>query len=252
MRRKQIYRKNGFSQKFRLVAGVSLSSGVLWLSSCDAPSTENSATNATGNSAVSVNSLAETPSSTAKAAPHRGVGYVLFMPNNDGMLSRQIVHDTSTLVPLTYEQKSQRALELLWPKLKFFPPGTRLLAAPKKEKNGIVRLNFNKGFLQLDTAPENAVLLILDSISQSLGALESPNSRPSKPARIMIVVEGRKITEFNQFSLAEPWEATIMEEKVAPQEKDELDTDAKSADNKVTNNKVTDNKISDNQVGGGY
>ena len=246
MRRKQFFRWDGFSQKFLLVAGVSLSAGVLWLTSCDAPAGENSVTNATDNSTGNASSLAAPPSPTAQPTPHRGVSYTLFIPNNDGMLSREVIRDTSPLVPLTYEQKSQRALELLWKKLKFLPEGTQLLEAPKKEKSGVVRLNFTKAFLQLDTAPDNVVLLILDSISQSLGALESKNVRPNKPARIMIVVDGKRVAAFNQFSLAEPWEASIIEETTPGKSADDQSIDSKSSDRKTS-----DNKSSDNQVGGG-
>lgn len=240
MHRKQIFRNEGFSQKFWLVAGVSLSAGVLLLASCDAPSDENSVT---GNEISNANNLTATPSPTAEAKPHRGMSYTLFVPNDDAMLARQTVRDTSTLVPTTYDQKARRALELLWKKMEFLPTGVQLLEAPRKEKNGVVRLNFNKAFLQLDTAPDNVVILILDAVSQTLGALEYNTSKTNKPAKIMIVVEGKKITEFNQFTLAEPWQAEALEE-IAPEKP--------AADEKNSDNKATDNKATDNAVGGGY
>lgn len=246
MHKKQVVDSAGFSQKLWLVAGVSLSAGVLLLASCDAPSDENSASKATANTTATANNLTVTPSPTAQAKPHRGMSYTLFVPNDDAMLSRQIVRDTSTLVPITYDQKAKRALELLWKKMEFLPSGTQLLEAPRKEKNGVVRLNFNKAFLHLDTSPDNVVILILDSISQTLGALEYNTSKINKPAKIQIVVEGKRITEFNQFTLAEPWQAEAVEEIVP----EKTVADENNSDSKTDNN-ATDSKT-DNAVGGSY
>jgi len=258
MPQNQTFRWADFSRKNRLCAGIAVSLGVLWLASCSAPpeeETANGVSNSVGNSA-----LESTP--TPKSAAALGPAYILFLPNADAMLSRRVVRDTSNVLLTTYEQKSRRVLELLFKKLDFLPKGTQLLEAPKKGPNGVVRLNLSKPFLQLDTSPDTAVLLILDSISRTLGALGSKGNQAAKPAKILILVEGKSVREFNQFSLAEPWEPSESDEAMDDIPAENQDSDNKVSDSKTTGNKITDNAVSDdksaddksadNKAGGGY
>lgn len=222
--------------KASLAATVSLAGGVLWLSSCAPPSEDATANNLADNSLAG---NASTPAATL--TPQQGAAYTVFVPNADAMLSRKIVRDASTPVATTYEQKAKRSLDLLFRELEFLPPETRLLEAPKKDAKGIVRLNFSKPFLQLDTSAETIVLLILDAISATLGALESKPASVGKPAKVLIMVEGKTLREFNQFSLVDPWQASEIEE-AAPD---------KPANNSVSGNKVPSMKPSDTEPGGG-
>jgi len=233
----KFFKLPGFVGKTLLTATVSLAGGVLWLSSCAPPSEDATANN------LADNSLAGNASTPAAAtpAPQQGAAYTVFVPNADAMLSRKIVRDQSTAVATTYEQKAKRSLELLFKELEFLPSETRLLEAPKKDAKGMVRLNFSKPFLQLDTSPETPVLLILDAISATLGALESKPASVGKPVKVLIVVEGKTVREFNQFSLVEPWQASQIE--AAEPDKPE--------GNSVSGNKVPAMKPSDTEPGGG-
>src|SRR5690606_30791253 len=122
----------------------------------------------------------EAPSTTERAT------FNLFVPNDNAMLSRQTVTDSSTPGDAPYPQKARRALELLFPKIEFLPPGTKLLAAPAKDKNGVVRVNLSKEFLELDKEPETPVMLTLDAMARTLGALESSDGKTFKSAKMQV------------------------------------------------------------------
>ena len=231
------YGFNLSSPKVLLSIGVSLVGGGLWLSACNAPSEDATANNATTQVA--------TPVPDDKGLTKPGVTYTLFVPNADANLSKRVIRDTRTPIATTYEQKAERALELLFKELEFLPAGTKLLAAPRKDKNGIVQLNFSKQFMGLDTAPETHVLLILDAVVRTLGAVESKKGAVDKPAKALIEVEGKGLREFNQFSMDMPWEATETLE-VTP----EKDSDGKTAENKVSDSAPVDNKTTDSQTVG--
>lgn len=131
--------------------------------------------------------------------------FVLFVPNDDARLSRKTVTDENTAADAPYAQKAERALELLFPQIKFLPPGLRTIAPPVKDRNGIVRVNLNQEFLKLNTMHETPVMLSLDSIANTLGALDSSHGDSLKPAKVLFLVEGKTIPTLSQFSLDEPW-----------------------------------------------
>ena len=189
-------------------SGVSLAAGVLWLSSCAAPPDE-IATNNVANSANSLTVTTPAPASTVKTTPSpQSQSFTIFIPTADAKLSKQLVKVTDVALPTNFEDKSQRVLEFLFPKLEFLPQGTRLLEAPQLEKDGIVRLNLSRQFLQLNKSPETPVALTLDSISRTLGALRTTNGKPSAAAKVRFLAEGKTIRTLSEFSLDEPWKAS--------------------------------------------
>ena len=152
---------------------------------------------------------APVPTPTVAATPlPKATRFVLFVPNDNALLSREIVHDTNTPAGAPYPQKAKRALELLFPKIEFVPKGVKLLAAPTKEKNGVVRVNLSKEFLKLDSQPETPVMLTLDAMAKTLGALDSKDGKTFDSAKMQVLVEGKTVQTLSQFSLDEPWEAS--------------------------------------------
>jgi hypothetical protein len=162
---------------------------------------------------VSQNAVSPDTGSTPPVPPEttpkpKSTTYILFVPNANAMLSQQKVTDASTPGDAPYGVKAKRALELLFPRLKFLPARTRLLSAPKKEKNGIVRVDFSKEFLNLGTQSETPIMLTLDAMARTLGALESPDGKNLKSAKMQITVDGKTVSTLGEFSLDEPWTAS--------------------------------------------
>jgi|GEM_PF-4671707 len=131
--------------------------------------------------------------------------FELFVPNDDARLSRKTVTDENISATASYGEKASRALELLFPQIEFLPTGLRTVAQPVKDKDGIVRVNLNREFLKLNTSPETPVMLSLDAIAQTLGALDSQDGKTFKPAKVLFLVEGKTIPTLSEFSLNEPW-----------------------------------------------
>lgn len=150
-----------------------------------------------------------TPTTPPDVAPKpKSATYILFVPNDNALLSKQTVTDASTPGDAPYEVKARRALELLFPRLKFLPSRTRLLKAPKKDKKGIVHVDFSKEFLNLGTQHETPMMLTLDAMARTLGALESADGKNLKSAKMQITVAGKTVSTLGQFSLDEPWTAS--------------------------------------------
>jgi hypothetical protein len=84
----------------------------------------------------------------------------------------------------------------------------RTVAEPVKDKNGVVRVNLNKEFLKLNTVHETPVMLSLDAIARTLGALDSQDGKTFKPVKVLFLVEGKTIPTLSEFSLNEPWTAS--------------------------------------------
>lgn len=242
--------KSSFHSRHFFCATTALTAAGLWLSAC-APPVENHAANNTASNAVGkgippVKNLA--PAVKPKA---KGTTFTLFVPNDQALLSLQTVRDTSTPSGATYEQKAKRVLELLWKKLEFLPPQTRLLEPPQKTESGVVRVNLSKEFLKLDSQNETPVALTLDAISKTLGALESKNGKPVLSAKVRFLVEGKTIRSMSEFALDEAWQAS---------EKEDDETDAKpenktpgdqNSNNATSNNATTNNATSEDKPGGG-
>jgi hypothetical protein len=134
--------------------------------------------------------------------------FELFVPNDDARLIRKTVTDENISATASYGQKASRALELLFPQIEFLPTGLRTVAEPVKDKNGVVRVNLNKEFLKLNTAHETPVMLSLDAIARTLGALDSQDGKTFKPVKVLFLVEGKTIPTLSEFSLNEPWTAS--------------------------------------------
>ena len=170
-------------------------------------SAQNDNQNATQNAAAP--GIGSTPDAPTDIAPEpKTTTFILFVPNDKALLSQQKVPDASTPGDAPYEVKAKRALELLFPRLKFLPPRVRLLSAPKKEKTGVVRVNLSREFLSLGSQNETPTMLTLDAMARTLGALESADGKNLKSAKMQILVEGKTVPTLGQFSLDEPWEAS--------------------------------------------
>ncbi len=142
---------------------------------------------------------------TAEMTPADAQKFELFVPNDDARLSRKTVTDENIAANASYGEKATRALELLFPQVEFLPSGLRTVAPPAKDKDGVVRVNLSKEFLKLNTAHETPVMLSLDAIARTLGALDSPDGKSFKPAKVLFLVEGKTIPTLSEFSLNEPW-----------------------------------------------
>lgn len=154
------------------------------------------------------------PTPTTQVTPaFESQKFELFLPNDDARLSRKTVTDENTPADAPYGKKAERALELLFPQIEFLPAGLRTVAPPTKDKNGVVHVNLNKEFLKLNTAHETPVMLSLDAIASTLGALDSRDGKNFQPARVLFLVEGKTIPTLSQFSLNEPW--TVSQEESA-------------------------------------
>jgi hypothetical protein len=150
-----------------------------------------------------------TPPVPPDTAPKpKSTTFILFVPNDNALLSLQEVPDASTPGDAPYDVKARRALELLFPRLKFLPPRVKLLSAPKKEKNGVVRVDFSKEFLSLGAQHETPVMLTLDAMARTLGALDSPDGKNLKSAKMQVLINGKTVSTLGQFSLDEPWTAS--------------------------------------------
>lgn len=170
-------------------------------------STPNAIQNATQNATATDNE--STPTTPPDIAPKpKTTTFILFVPNDNAMLSQQKVPDKSTPSSAPYEVKAKRALELLFPRLKFLPPRTKLLDAPTKDKTGIVRINLSKEFLSLGKQSETPTMLTLDAMARTLGALESADGKNLKSAKMQILIDGKTVSTLGQFSLDEPWTAS--------------------------------------------
>lgn len=170
-------------------------------------SAQNANQNATQNMAAP--EVGSTPNPPPDIAPKpKATTFVLFVPNDNAMLSQQKVKDDKTPADAPYEVKSKRALELLFPRLKFLPPRTKLLSAPVKEKNGVVRVDFSKEFLSLGAQNETPAMLTLDALARTLGALESADGKNLKSAKMQVLINGKTVSTLGQFSLDEPWTAS--------------------------------------------
>lgn len=145
-----------------------------------------------------------TPTSEVAPSSH-SQKFELFVPNEDARLSRKTVTDENTPIDAPYSEKAARALELLFPQIEFLPSGLRTVAPPVKDKDGVVRVNLSKEFLQLNTAHETPVMLSLDAIARTLGALDSQDGTNFKPVKVLFLVEGKTIPTLSEFSLDEPW-----------------------------------------------
>lgn len=134
--------------------------------------------------------------------------FVLFLPDSDALLTPETVVDEKTPSNAPYSQKAQRALELLFPRIEFLPAGVRLLTPPEKEKNGVVQVDLSREFLKLDTLHETPVMLTLDAMARTLGAIESQDGKTFESVRMQILVDGKRLQTLSQFSLDEPWKAS--------------------------------------------
>lgn len=170
-------------------------------------SAPDTASNATENTTVAGNE--STPTTPPETTPKpKSTTFILFVPNDNALLSPQKITDDKTPADAPYGVKAKRALELLFPRLQFLPARTRLLSAPKKDKNGVVRVDFSKEFLSLDKQHETPVMLTLDAMARTLGALDSADGKNLKSAKMLVTVEGKTVPTLGQFSLDEPWTAS--------------------------------------------
>ncbi len=150
-----------------------------------------------------------TPDTPSNVTPKpKTTTFILFVPNDNAELSQQKVPDASTPTDATYSVKAKRALELLFPRLKFLPVRTKLLSPPSKDKNGVVRVNFSKEFLSLGTQDETPTMLTLDAMARTLGALENADGKNLKSAKMQVIIDGKTVSTLGQFSLDEPWTAS--------------------------------------------
>jgi hypothetical protein len=170
-------------------------------------SAPNTAQNTTHNAAAPDNGSTPEPPPAPTPKP-KGTTFVLFVPNDNAMLSQQKLTDTNIPGDAPYKVKAKRALELLFARLEFLPPRTKLLSAPTKDKNGIVRVDLSKEFLDLNSKHETPVMLTLDAMARTLGALESPDGKNLKSAKVQFLIDGKTVSTLSEFSLDEPWTAS--------------------------------------------
>lgn len=134
--------------------------------------------------------------------------FVLFLPDSDALLTPETVVDAEIPSDASYPQKAQRALELLFPRIEFLPEGVHLLSPPEKEPDGVVRVDLSREFLKLDSLHETPVMLTLDAMTRTLGAIDSEDGENFEPIKMQVLVEGKKLQTLSQFSLDKPWKAT--------------------------------------------
>lgn len=134
--------------------------------------------------------------------------FVLFLPDADALLTPETIVDEETPSNAPYSQKAQRALELLFPRIEFMPEGVHLLSPPEKEKDNVVRVDLSREFLKLDSLHETPVMLTLDAMTRTLGAIDSEDEKSPEPIKMQVLVEGKKLQTLSQFSLDKPWKAT--------------------------------------------
>lgn len=149
--------------------------------------------------------------------------FELFVPNDDARLSRKTVTDEKTSTGAPYGKKAARALELLFPQIEFLPTGLKIVSEPIKDKNGVVHVNLSKEFLKLNTAHETPVMLTLDAIARTLGALNGGGGKVSPPAKVLFLVEGKTVPTLSEFSLEEPWTVSETESEPTAKNRDAED-----------------------------
>lgn len=142
------------------------------------------------------------------------MNYTMYVPNDNALLSRITVTEKNPFPRKpTWEMKAGRTLELLCKRLNLVPKRTKVLSAPKKDKNGIVTVNLSEDFNVLKEAHETSVALILDSMAATLGAVENPDG---KPVPMRVLIEGKKLDIFSEYDLSEPWKSSQPADETPP------------------------------------
>ena len=162
-----------------------------------------------------------TPTPTPKPTPvpmKNGMpvvmNYTMYLPNDNAFLSRTTVTEKNPFPRKpTWEMKAGRTLELLCKRLDLVPKRTKVLSAPKKDKNGVVTVNLSEDFNVLKEAHETSVALILDSMAATLGAVDDPDG---KPVPMRVLIEGKKLDIFSEYDLSEPWKSSQPADETPP------------------------------------
>lgn len=160
---------------------------------------------------------------TLRKLPPGMVLYTIYVPDDQALLTQKILAEKNPYPKKpTWEMKAGRTLELLFTKLKDLPSGTKILLVPKREKNGVVRINLSREFSRIQAKPDTVVALVLDAMASTLGAVDvgGKTLNGGKAMKLRILIENQPVHEFSEFDLSTPWTSTQPQEEIAPPSKE--------------------------------